>query len=125
MILWGSDSIFVFSIIVLQFCSLSLRQVWEKVLREELDLKVGGHVFSEEELQKYFSYLKTLLQHSMKEWPQGSKEKYELNICSTTLGKPGEGERTSFAQCSFQRDLTLICESAGVTGSQLFVSNDQ
>ena len=61
----------------------------------------------------------------MKKWHQGSEEKYELNICSTTLGKPGEGERTSIPHGSFRRDLTIVCECVGVTGSQLFVSNDQ
>ena len=79
----------------------------------ELDLKVGGYVFTDEELKRFFTYLKTLLQHCMKEWPQGSEEKYELNICSTTLGKPGEGERTSIPQGSFRRDLTIVCECAG------------
>ena len=73
----------------------------------------------------FFAYLKTLLQHHMTKLPQGSVEKYELNICNTTLGKPGEGERTSLPQSSFRRDLTIVCECAGVTGSQLFVSNDQ
>ena len=92
---------------------------------KELDVKVGGYVFTDDEIQSFFAYLKTLLQHHMTKLPQGSVEKYELSICNTTLGKPGEGERTSIPQSSFRRDLTIVCECAGVTGSQLFVSNDQ
>lgn len=68
---------------------------------KEIDIKVGGYVFPGNEICIFCAYLKELLQHRMRQLPQGSVEKYELNICSMTLGKPGEAERTSLYTAKF------------------------
>ena len=57
--------------------------MWADMLKDKIDLKVGGHVFIEEGLQNFGAYLKIILQDVMKKYPKGSQENVDLNICSS------------------------------------------
>ena len=57
------------------------------------DKPKSGHVFMEDELLKFIVYKKNLLQDDMKKWPQRTKEKFKLNMCSTVLGNLGWEEK--------------------------------
>ena len=89
--------------------------MWADLLKEKIDLKVGGHVFTDEELQ-IFCILENSLTTCYEAVSTGLSKKFDLNICSSCLGEAEVKEQASTSQHSFRRDITIVCDSAGVRG---------
>lgn len=64
------------------------------MLRAEINLKVGGHVLTEDELLKFFYLFKNSIARGHEE--VATEHKFQLNIFSTALSNPGWGDTTRF-----------------------------
>ena len=75
-------------------------------------------------MSNFYSFFYQYLQKKkLKDPGLSSDEKYELCMYSNNLGNSSVA-RLSANQASFRRDLQLVCEAAGIGGSQFFVSDD-
>ena len=89
----------------------------------ESNIQTGGYLFTDKEMANFYAYFHDYLQQKLKNRTLPYNVKCEVCICSNILGDSSV-ERLSTAQSSFRRDLKLVCEAAGVSGSQLFISDD-
>ena len=99
------------------------RGLWPCVLKQ-YEIKAGGFSFPDDDIDKFYSVLYSLMQQRMKEVRRiNPLHASELSVASSILGRPS-GEKISLPSTNFRKDLKIICEAAGVRGCRLILSDD-
>ena len=98
------------------------RGLWKPAMND-LDIRVEGHVLTDEEFFQLCDYFYSCLQKKLKKKHSKNYElKQQLCTASNIVGDPFS--KRSPAQASFRRDLRIACEAAGIGKCSLLLSED-
>ena len=90
----------------------------------DLDIRVEGHVLTDEDFFQFCDYFYSCLQKKLKKekYSKNYELKQQLCTASNIVGDPFS--KRSPAQASFRRDLRIACEAAGIGKCSLLLSED-
>lgn len=88
----------------------------------DLDIRVEGHVLTDEDFFQFCDYFHSCLQKKLKKHSKNYELKQQLCTASNIVGDPFS--KRSPAQASFRRDSRIACEAAGIGKCLLLLSED-